>query len=345
MMEKEKRGEHRAPVPIKYILKRLLQFFGVFFGAITLNFALPRLIPGNPAQLAYLNLVKTGGGTVNPAYLNQLMVEYGISNKPLYVQYFQYLLGLLHGNLGVSIAFYPDPVSTVLLGALPWTLYLVATSTTISFFIGNRLGRYAGINRNTAKDILVDLATMFLASFPAFVLAFIVLTLFAVQLPIFPVSEAYSLNVTPGLNLPFIISATYHSILPIATIIMTSLGGWVLGMRNNIIPNLNSDFINFSESLGLRDYQIKSIAYRNALLPNLTGFAMSIGLSVSGVIIEESIFSYPGVGLYMITAINALDYPLIQGIFLMVIIAVLVGNLIVDILYGFLDPRIRQEVS
>lgn len=333
------------PVPIKYIVKRLLQFIGVFFGAITLNFILPRLIPGNPAELAYLTLIKAGGGTVNPAYLNQLEVEYGISKAPIYQQYFQYLLGLMHGNLGISIAFYPNPVSTVLMGALPWTLYLVATSTTISFFIGNKLGRYAGINRNTIKDIFIDMTTMFLASFPAFVLAFIILILFAVQVPLFPVSEAYGLTVTPGLNLPFIISAAYHSVLPILTIILTSLGGWVLGMRNNIIPNLNSDFINFSESLGLRDYQIKSIAYRNALLPNLTGFAMSIGLSVSGVIIEEAIFSYPGVGLYMITAIDSLDYALIQGIFLMVIIAVLVGNLIVDILYGFLDPRIRQEVS
>lgn len=336
---------HSIPVPTKYIIKRLLQFFGVFFGAVTLNFILPRLIPGNPAELAYLTLIKAGGGTVNPAYLNQLEVEYGISKAPIYMQYFQYLSGLLHGNLGVSIAFYPNPVASVLMGALPWTLYLVATSTTISFFIGNKLGRYAGINRNTAKDIFVDMTTMFLASFPAFVLAFIILILFAVQVPIFPVSEAYSLTVTPGWNLPFIISAAYHSVLPILTIILTSLGGWVLGMRNNIIPNLNSDFINFSEALGLRDYQIKSIAYRNALLPNLTGFAMSIGLSVSGVIIEEAIFSYPGVGLYMITAIDSLDYALIQGIFLMVIIAVLVGNLIVDILYGFLDPRIRQEVS
>lgn len=317
----------------------------VFFGAITLNFILPRLIPGNPAEIAYLSLVKAGGGNVNPAFLSQLEVEYGISHAPIYVQYYQYLVGLIHGNMGVSIAFYPEPVSTVLFGALPWTLYLVATSITISFFIGNRLGRYAGINRNTAKDIFIDLVTMFLASFPAFVLAFIILFLFAVQVPIFPVAEAYALNVNPGFNLPFILSAAYHSVLPILTIIFTSLGGWVLGMRNNIIPNLNSDFINFSEALGLRDYQIKSIAYRNALLPNLTGFAMSIGLSVSGVIIEESIFSYPGVGLYMITAIDSLDYALIQGIFLMVIIAVLIGNLIVDILYGFLDPRIKQEVS
>lgn len=146
-----------------------------------------------------------------------------------------------------------------------------------------------------------------------------------------------------GFNIPFIISTMYHAVLPVGTIILTSLGGWVLGMRNNIIPNVNSDYISFSQNLGMKDYQIKSIAYRNALLPNLTGFSMSIGLSVSGVIIEESIFSYPGVGMYMITAIDNLDYPLLQGIFLMVIIAVLVGNLIVDILLGFLDPRIKQE--
>ena len=182
-----------------------------------------------------------------------------------------------------------------------------------------------------------------MASFPAFVLAFIMLDMFSLGLKLFPLGGAYSTSVNIGFNLPFIISALYHSVLPVLTIILTSLGGWELGMRNNIIPNVNSDFINYSENLGYKKYQINQIAYRNAILPNLTGFAMSVGLSVSGVIIEESIFSYPGVGLYMITAIDNLDYPLIQGIFLMVIIAVLVGNFIVDILYGFFDPRIRQE--
>ncbi len=226
---------------------------------------------------------------------------------------------------------------------MPWTLYLVITSIVISFFIGNRLGRYAGINRNTFRDLLIDLFSMFMASFPAFVLAFIMLDIFSVDSGIFPIGGAYSSSVNIGFNMPFIVSAIYHSFLPILTIILTSIGGWVLGMRNNIIPNVNSDFISFSENLGLQKEQINRIAYRNAILPNLTGFSMSIGLSVSGVIIEESIFSYPGVGLYMITAIDSLDYPLLQGIFLMVIIAVLVGNLVVDILYGFFDPRIRQE--
>ncbi len=332
-------------IPIKYIINKIILFVVVFFGAVTINFILPRLIPGNPAEIAYLEIIKEGGGSVNPKYLLQLEAEYGISHAPIYVQYFQYIDGLFHGNMGISISFFPEPVSSVLAGALPWTLYLVITSITISFFIGNRLGRYAGINRNTSKDLLIDIISIFFASFPPFVLAFIVLFLFSVQLHLFPVAGAYSFNVTPGLNLPFIISAIYHSILPIVTIILTSLGGWVLGMRNNIIPNLNNDFINFFEALGLRHYQIEHMAYRNALLPNLTGFAMSIGLSVSGVIIEESIFSYPGVGMYMITAIDSLDYPLIQGIFLMVIIAVLLGNLIVDILYGFLDPRIKQEAQ
>ncbi len=330
-------------VPIKYIINKIILFITVLFGAVTINFILPRLIPGNPAQIAYLSIIKEGGGSINPKYLLQLEAEYGISHAPFYVQYFQYIDGLFHGNMGISIAFFPEPVSTVLAGALPWTLYLVITSVAISFFIGNRLGRYAGINRNTAKDLFIDMVSMFFASFPAFVLAFIILFIFSIQLHLFPVAGAYAFGVIPGLNFPFIASAIYYSTLPILTIILTSLGGWVLGMRNNIVPNLNNDFINFSEALGLRDYQIEHIAYRNALLPNLTGFAMSIGLSVSGVIIEESIFSYPGVGMYMISAIDSLDYPLIQGIFLMVIIAVLVGNLVVDILYGFLDPRIKQE--
>ncbi len=330
-------------IPYKYIFKKSIAFLVVLYGAITLNFLLPRLLPGNPAEIVYLAIIKEGGGSINPIYVHQLESEYGISNAPMYLQYFQYLNDLLHGNLGVSIAFFPEPVSSILAGALPWTLYLVISSIAISFFIGNRLGRYAGINRNTFKDLFVDLFSMFMASFPAFVLAFIMLDIFSVNSGIFPLGGAYSSNVNIGFNLPFIISAAYYSFLPILTIILTSIGGWVLGMRNNIIPNVNSDFITFSQNLGLRKEQINRIAYRNAILPNLTGFSMSIGLSVSGVIIEESIFSYPGVGLYMITAIGSLDYPLLQGIFLMVIISVLVGNLIVDILYGFFDPRIKQE--
>ncbi|MGP6238853.1 ABC transporter permease [Cuniculiplasma sp. SKW4] len=315
----------------------------VLFGAITLNFVLPRLIPGNPAETIYEDVVKESGGAVNPKYLHQLEAEYGLSHAPIYQQYFSYLNDLFHGNLGVSITYYPVSVSTILSQALPWTLFLVITSISISFFIGNRMGRYGGINRNTWKDLTVDVFSMFMASFPAFVMAFIILDIFAVDGKLFPLGGAYSYTLNESLSIPFIISVLYHAALPVFTIVLTSLGGWTLGMRNNIIPNLNSDFINYSESLGMKDYQLKSIAYRNAILPNLTGFSMSIGLSMSGVIIEESIFSYPGVGMYMITSIDNLDYPLMQGIFLMVIIAVLVGNFIVDLLYGFLDPRIRQE--
>ncbi len=333
----------KTSLPVKYILKKLSVFLIVFFGALILNFVLPRLIPGDPAYTVYEDVLREGGGSINLTYLHQLEVEYGISNKPIYIQFFTYVIDLFHGNLGVSIAYYPVPVATILAEALPWTLFLVISSITLSFFIGNRLGRYAGMNRNTTKDLAVDLFAMFMAAFPAFVLAFIMLDIFSVYGKLFPIGGAYSSSVNMGFNAPFIISVLYHAVLPVATIMLTSLGGWVLGMRNNIIPNVNSDYINFSENLGMKDYQLKKIAYRNAILPNLTGFSMSIGLSVSGVIIEESIFSYPGVGLYMITAIDNLDYPLLQGIFLMVIIAVLVGNLVVDILYGFLDPRIKQE--
>ncbi|MGP6207028.1 ABC transporter permease [Cuniculiplasma sp. SKW3] len=330
-------------IPIKYIINKIFLFVIVLFGAITLNFVLPRLIPGNPAETIYEDVVKESGGAVNPKYLHQLEAEYGLSHAPIYQQYFSYLNDLFHGNLGVSITYYPVSVSTILSQALPWTLFLVITSISISFFIGNRMGRYGGINRNTWKDLTVDVFSMFMASFPAFVMAFIILDIFAVDGKLFPLGGAYSYTLNESLSIPFIISVMYHAALPVLTIVLTSLGGWTLGMRNNIIPNLNSDFINYSESLGMKDYQLKSIAYRNAILPNLTGFSMSIGLSMSGVIIEESIFSYPGVGMYMITAIDNLDYPLMQGIFLMVIIAVLVGNFIVDLLYGFLDPRIRQE--
>jgi peptide/nickel transport system permease protein len=330
-------------IPYNYIAKKTIGFIVVFFSALTINFILPRLIPGNPAQLVYDTILKNGTSNINPSFLHQLDVEYGISHAPLYIQYFQYVVNLFHGNLGISLSFYPDPVSTILAGALPWTLFLVATSTVISFFIGNILGRYVGINRNTYKDVSIDLFTMFMASFPAFVLGFIILLIFGVDLGIFPIAGAYGVTTTPGFNLVFIVSVIYHSILPIVTIVFTSLGGWVLGMRNNIIPSLNSDFINFSENLGFRKNQITKIAYRNAILPNLTGFAMALGFSVTGVLLEEQIFSYPGVGLYMVTAIDSLDYPLIQGIFLMVILAVLAANFIIDLLYGILDPRTKQE--
>lgn len=345
MKENENNRHRKAGIPYVYIIKKTGLFVIVFFAALTINFILPRLLPGNPAQIAYGTLVREGATSINPAYLHQLELEYGISHAPISTQYFQYLVNLFHGNLGVSLSYYPEPVSAVLATALPWTLFLVTTSTVISFFVGNRLGRYAGLNRNMKKDVFIDMVTLFFQSFPAFVLGFLLLYLFSVYIPIFPIGEAYGSQVFPGFNIPFIISVLYHSALPVLTIILTSLGGWVIGLRNNIIPSLNSDFIKFSRSLGFRKQQINRIAFRNALLPNMTGFAMSLGFSVTGVLLEEQIFSYPGVGLYMITAINSLDYPLIQGIFLMVIIAVLVANFIVDILYGILDPRTKQEVG
>ncbi|MEM0134351.1 MAG: ABC transporter permease [Thermoplasmatales archaeon] len=330
-------------INIKFIIKRAVYYLVIFFAALTIDFVLPRLAPGNPAEVVLATIAR-GGGVVAPGELAALKLEMGLSNSPIYIQYFQYIFHIFRGQFGLSLIYYPEPVMTIISRTLPWTLFLVITATVISFFTGNKLGMMAAVKRAKPRDYIIVMTTMFFYGIPAFSLGLFLIYLFAIRIPIFPELGNYSSSFNGIVfSIPFIISVLYHSILPILTIVLTSMAGWVLGMRNNFIPQATDDYVNFYRAMGVNEKRIRKAAYKNAFLPNLTGFAMALGFSVTGVLIIEEIFSYPGVGYYLFEAVTSLDYSLLEGLFLIIVIAVLVANLSVEIIYSFIDPRVNRE--
>ncbi len=328
---------------MRYVRRRLIFYLIAFWTSITLNFLIPRLMPGNPAE----NLMMRMHGKISPYALKALEAEFGVfQHANLAVQYWRYLIALAHGNLGVSITYFPIRVSTVIGQSLIWTLGLIGTATIISFVLGTWLGIWVAWHRHTAWDRLTVPVAMFTSAFPYFWLALIVLYVLGFVLGWFPLSGAYSNTLPPALTLPSIADLLYHAALPALTIVVVSLGGWILSMRNNMIPSLNEDYIQLARAAGLKERTIMyQYAARNALLPNLTGFAMALGFIVAGGILTEIVFSYPGLGFLLYQASSNQDYPLLQGLLLMISFAVLLANFAVDLLYGRLDPRAaRSEV-
>ena len=326
----------------KFFFDRVVYFIVLFFITVTVGFALPRLIPGNPAE-AVIARLSANGAYVSPTLIKAIDLELGISHQPLYIQYFSYLSNLFHGNLGVSIIYFPEPVATIIADSFWWTIFLVVVPIVISFYVGNYLGRVAALSRGTWKDSLSTLIPMFMYGIPAFAFAVILMLIFAVDLNVVPALNAYKLGLTPGLNLTFISSVAYHAILPVSTLVLTTLSGWVFGMRNNMVTILNSDFLKFSELMGVKKKIMRKNATRNAILPNMTSFGISIGVSITGVILIQQIFSYQGLGEYLYQGIEGLDYPLVNGIFIVIVLISLVANFITEILYGIMDPRIRSD--
>lgn len=324
---------------MRHLLRRLGFYLVALWAAATLNFLIPHLSPGNPA-LAMMVRLK---GRVSPQAIHALQIAFGVSNAPLWVQYFQYLNNLLHGNLGISITYIPTPVISVIGQEMPWTLMLVGISLVISFIIGTLLGIIVAWWRGAKLDTTLTPLFTFLSAIPYFWLALILLYLLAYKLNWFPLNGGYdSDNVVPGLTPDFIGSAIQHGILPALTIVISSIAGWLLGMRNTMITTLSDDYVLMAEAKGLSQSRIMFwYAARNAILPNITGFALSLGFVVSGSLLTEIVFSYPGIGYALLQAVDNLDYPLLEGIFLIVSAAVLVANFLADLVYVLLDPRVR----
>lgn len=325
------------------ILRKLGFYLVAFWAAITLNFALPRLLPGNPVDALLSKLQQAG--PVAPGTRVALEDLFGTNSKePVWNQYIDYLNALIHGNLGTSVTYYPAPVTQVIGQAIPWTLALVGLSTIITFVIGISLGVFAGWRRGTWVDSIIPSTTL-LQSVPYFWLALVLVYFFAVGAKWFPISGGYDVNnVTPGLNGDFILSALYYGSLPAITIVLSSIGGWLLGMRNMMVSTLSEDYVTTAEAKGLSPMRVMiSYAARNAVLPSVAGFAISLGFVVAGSIIVEQVFSYPGIGNALLEAVQNNDYALMQGLFLIITVAVLAANLIVDLLYVFIDPRTRAR--
>ena len=324
-----------------YVIRKLAFYLVAAWAAITLNFLIPRALPGSPVDAMLAKLALRGPVSEGTRKSIELMLGTD-TQQSLGAEYISYLKGLFAGDLGVSVTYFPEHVSTVIADSIPWTLWLVGLSTVITFILGVGLGMLAGWKRGSWLDAIIPSTTM-LQSIPYFWLALIFVYIFAVNLGWFPISGGYDPNlVKPAWDLPFIANATYYAILPAVTIVISSIGGWLLGMRNMMVSTLSEDYVLTSEAKGLSPMRIMiTYAARNAVLPSVSGFAISLGFVVSGSIVVETVFSYPGIGFTMLQAVQNNDYALMQGLFLVITLSVLCANLLVDLMYGFIDPRTR----
>jgi peptide/nickel transport system permease protein len=328
---------------VRYLFRKLGFYVVALWAAVTVNFVIPRLMPGDPVDLL---LAKLGQhGPVSPETRRSIEALLGTnSNQSLISQYGEYLRNLAGGHLGVSVAYFPGSVSSVIANTLPWTIGLIGLATVLSFLLGIGLGTLAGWRRGSWLDNLIPVTTMF-QSVPYFWLALILLFVFGSVWSVFPLNGGYDVyHVTPGWNAAFLGSVVYYGTLPALTIIISSVGGWLLGMRNMMVSTLSEDYLLTAEAKGLRPGRMmRTYAARNAVLPSVSGFAISLGFVVAGSIVTEAVFSYPGIGSALLDAVNGNDYALMQGIFLVITLSVLGANLLVDLLYSVIDPRTRAH--
>ncbi|WP_052888913.1 ABC transporter permease [Thermogemmatispora carboxidivorans] len=332
---------------MRHLLRRILFYLFAAWAAITLNFVIPRLAPGDPAAVLLGNL-QSRGIHVGAAYLKAIQAELGYNTSdPLPVQYLDYLNSLLHGNLGVAVTSSFEPVTNVIGRDIFWSLGLGLVSVTLSFALGCLVGIVVAWKRGSLLDTILSPLLNFLSAIPYFWMALLILYIFGFELRWFPLTGGYDeLNVDPGWTLDFIASVIYHGILPALTIVIASVAGWMLTMRNSMITTLSEDYVLMAKAKGLHTSRIMfAYAARNAILPNVAGFAISLGFIVGGQLLTEMVFSYPGIGYSLLQAVQNQDYSLMQGIFLVVALGVLGANFLAELSYAFLDPRVRLERS
>jgi peptide/nickel transport system permease protein len=324
-----------------FIVRRIATYAVAAWVAITVNFLIPRLMPGDVVS----SYMARFPGLNYQAY-KALEVIFGTGHQGgIFHQYWAYLVNLSHGNLGTSINFYPDSVASIIKATLMWTLILVGTATIISFVLGTLLGIVAGWRRGGRFDQLLPAFT-FLQAIPYFFLALLLIEGFAIHLGWFPAEGGESFGVQVGWNWPFIQSAVYHSLLPAFTLVAASMAGWMLQMRNVMITTIGEDYVLAAQAKGLSNRRVvMTYAARNAILPNIAGFAISLGYVVAGALVMELVFSFPGIGFTLYNAVVAKDFALMQGIFLVIVAAVLFANLIADAIYVIADPRTRTRAA
>jgi peptide/nickel transport system permease protein len=325
---------------MRFLLRRVVFYLFTLWAALTINFFIPRMIPGDPVK----SLISRYQGQMSTDAIRSLYVLFGVdTDESLWNQYVDYWRQLFHLDLGLSFTAFPAPVSEVIGDALPWTVALVGITTLLSFMIGTGLGVLAGWLRGSWIDGLLP-ATTFLSSVPYFWLGLVAIALLAGPGSFFPSSGGYEPGLVPNWDSIFIGSAVKHSLLPALTIIISSVSGWILGMRNMMVTVTAEDYITVAHAKGLPERRVAlNYAARNALLPNVSGFALALGFIVGGTLLVEIVFSYPGLGFLLFRAVGAKDYPLMQGIFLVITISVLVANVLADVVYLLLDPRTRKD--
>lgn len=323
---------------MKFLLRRF-GFYGVAaFFAVTLNFFLPRLMPGDAAGALFARFQ----GRLSPEALEALRRAIGISDGPLLQQYAQYLMDLAHGDFGISISQYPARVTDVVLTGLGWTVLVAGVALVIGFALGTTLGVLAGWKRGGVIDSVLPPSLAFIGAFPYFWLAMGLLFLFGFEWRWVPLRHAYSDGASPEWTLTFIADVARHAALPVFTVVVATLGGWMMGMRSAMVAVLGTEYLALGRAKGLSTLRLAwTYAARNALLPNVTSLGMSLGYVLGGSLLTEVVFSYPGLGFLMVQAVRAQDFPVMQGLFIMITLAVLTANALVDVVTTLIDPRTR----
>lgn len=324
----------------KYFGKKILWFIITLIVAVVLNFILPRLMPADPVAAITGKLASgmTDASAVQRIYL-KYAEEFG-TDKPMVEQFFIFVGNLFKGDLGTSFSQYPRSVSNIISSAIWWTIGLQFPAIIVGWLLGNILGALAAYIRKGFDKVLLP-ASIFFSNIPAFGMAVILLVLFAVNLKVAPISGGYAFDMIPNLSWNFVKSVFTHYQLPFWSIVIISIGGQAIGMRSMSIYELNADYVKYARFLGIKDRKIVGYVFRNAMLPQVTGLALSIGTMIGGALVAEIIFSYPGLGNTMYAAVTAADYPLISATTLIITVMVLVVAFVLDIIYGLIDPRVK----
>jgi len=323
----------------RYFLRKGLTYVLTFFVGVTITWAIPHLMPGDPVQL-YLSKFRLQPTGYAPMY--KTMSQAFGTNLPLWDQYWHFWVGLVHGDLGVSIYDFPAKVTSLIWTALPYTLALLVPAIVLSYVAGNRFGALAA-RRKGLDNTVLPIGYLFQATpYPwlALALPFVLGGLWH----LFPVSGGYDQALLPQLSWTFIVSLLYHWFLPFLTVFLVSFGGWAIGMRNLVIYELENDPSRYMRALGATERLVRRYAYRNASLPQLSGLALALGVVIGGNIVAEIAFHYPGLGLLIYNAIGTQDYFLLQGIFIFIVLGVLIANFVIDIIYVAVDPRTRLSM-
>jgi len=330
---------------MRWIVTRLIRAVVTIYVVISLTFFLVRLMPGNPIQTYIETLVRNARIPREKAYL-MAQDLFGLNlDRPLWEQYFEYMMNVFRGNLGTSINIvFQTPVIEIIARTLPWTIFVVSISMMISFAVGVLLGMFIAYRRNTLSDHIITTVSSILSAVPAYVTALLFLWILYFQLGIGAKGGTYNPFINPGMTWQFIGSVLNHAFLPILSYVILSFGGWVLAMKGATLGTLGEDYVMAAEARGLRRRRIiLSYVGRNSIIPVFTSLAINIGYMFGGAIFVETVFSYKGMGYLIGSALGMLDYPVIQGCFLVITVATILANFIADLLYSKLDPRIQRE--
>ena len=325
----------------KYLLKKTGWYLVTLFVAFLLNFTLPRLMPGNPVS-SFIALATEGLTDYQSikAIYDTYMTEFGL-DKPIWMQFFIYVGNLFQGKLGFSFVQYPREVTDIIKSAIPWTLRLQLPAIFTGWILGNALGAFAAYRKGIFDKVFFPFF-LFITAIPAFGLAIVNVHFLANKLGLFPGSLGYAFDILPDWRNPrFLLSLLNHYRLPFLTMVIAMIGGQSLGMREMSIYELNADYVKYSRLMGIKDSKIVWYVFRNAMLPQITGLALSLGTMIGGNLVAEIVFSYPGIGTTLFRSITGADFPVISACTLMITIMVLAANFLVDIICGIIDPRIR----